>query len=380
MKKQYGTLAKHASKGLMGFILLSATNGFGFSTISYNGIPARWENNKSLEIEIDTNFAPHFDENGCDGAGTCVSLSQIVLNSINSWKSVSQTAVNLDKITPRSISKTPSFDGKNQIIMKSSGWSNLPFSPPSSALAVTISTYKDPNTIVDSDIYFNGEYFQWAYINDMGENNRYDIESVLTHELGHFLGFDHTSVSQNEANQAYIDATMFFASRPGETFRRDLAEQDILGVKHLYTNQNFPTPYVNEISPNVAVVNSQHVTLEIFGQDFLPTVAVTIVRNNDQGDLNAKVVAVESDRVLVKVPASTLQSGTYDVVIGNSYNTYTTLQEGLTVQNSNLYGTYDKTQAQSGSKAGCQSSQAGSLLWLLLPLFTFATFRRTQLQ
>ncbi|MEZ4819416.1 MAG: matrixin family metalloprotease [Bdellovibrionota bacterium] len=271
MKKQSRTLVDTASKGLMVWMMASS-HAFAFSLISHDGVPARWAEGKSVEIEIDTDFTPYIDREGCDMEGVCQSIYSTVKKSIDAWKNVSNTKINISNITTKSISETPHYDGKNQIKMYDQGWSDLPFNPPASALAVTISTYTNPNTIVDSDIFFNAQNFQWAVINSDLEYNQYDIENVLTHEIGHFLGLDHTSEDSSEHEAPYVDATMFFASRPGEVFRRTLEQQDILGIQHLYDATGMPAPIVDEISPNNLQINSQTETIEIFGSDFYPTI------------------------------------------------------------------------------------------------------------
>ncbi|MCB0272497.1 MAG: matrixin family metalloprotease [Bdellovibrionales bacterium] len=379
MKKQSGTLVKIASRGILVGMLTTSTQVFGFNLISYDGVAARWGVGKNIEIEIDTNFHPYVDEDGCDSSGSCVSIYQTVVNSINSWKDVSNADVKLSKITTKSISGTPHYDGVNQIKVYTSGWNDLPFNPPASALAVTISTYKDPNEIIDSDIFFNAENFGWAVINTDEENNVYDIQNVLTHELGHFLGLDHTSENASENEAAYFDATMFYASRPGETFRRSLENQDVLGIQHLYTSIDLPEPTVGEISPSVLDIDSNTETIEIFGNDFYPTASVILVRNNNLGDISARVISVESDRIVAKIPANNLQSGTYEVVVANSYDKFVRLQDGVEVNNPYVYGTYDQDSHASSSGGGCQSDEASGLMLLALPLLGMMIIRRTRL-
>lgn len=378
MKKQSGTLVNIASKGLLVWMLTSSQV-FGFSLISYDGVPAKWADDKDIEIEVDTDFAPFVDSDGCDAKGACQSIYATVMNSVNAWKNVTQTNIRISKVTTKSISTTPHYDGKNQIKMYTNNWSDLPFNPPSSALAVTISTYKDPNTIVDSDIFFNAQNFQWAVVNTDEEYNQYDIENVLTHEIGHFLGLDHTSENSSENEAPYIDATMFFASRPGETFRRSLENQDVLGVQHLYTTQNLPAPTVDEVSPNVLEIDSQTATVEILGDDFYATSSVIVVRNNDQGDINARIISVESDRIVAKIPASSLQSGTYELVVANSYDSFVRIDSGLEVSNPYVAGTYDQDAHANSSGGGCQSTNASGILLLLLPVLGLMSFRRLQL-
>ena len=101
------------------------------------------------------------------------------------------------------------------------------------ALAVTLTTYND-NTgeLIDTDVIINGE----MPFSTSGQRNRYDLDTVLTHELGHVLGLDESDVH---------DSTMYPNTRRGETNRRELSNDDIDGVLSLYGNQTFPTSGCN---------------------------------------------------------------------------------------------------------------------------------------
>lgn len=90
------------------------------------------------------------------------------------------------------------------------------------ALAITLTSYNE-NTgeLIDTDVIINGEML----FGFSGERNRYDLDTVLTHELGHVLGLDESSVP---------GATMFPNTRKGETDRRELSTDDVDGIMSLY--------------------------------------------------------------------------------------------------------------------------------------------------
>lgn len=97
------------------------------------------------------------------------------------------------------------------------------------ALAITVLTFdREAGQILDADIVVNGEH-RFGVVDHMDSTDArraYDIQNVLTHELGHFLGL----------GEDYDDhsATMYAYSLPGETNKRDLNVRDTATIDHLY--------------------------------------------------------------------------------------------------------------------------------------------------
>ena len=80
--------------------------------------------------------------------------------------------------------------------------------------------------VVDSDIELNGEDFEFT--TDPGKEKwKMDVQSVVTHELGHLLGLDHVDDAS---------ATMFTEVKPGDTKVRSLELDDIEGLCSIYPN------------------------------------------------------------------------------------------------------------------------------------------------
>ena len=136
--------------------------------------------------------------------------------------------------------------------------------------------------ILDADIYFNPSDPNMTFATPaaLSANPKsYDLESILTHELGHFLGFSHSAVWR---------AMMFpFAPAPG-TFSgvrptaqqpdAPLADDDRTGVRVLYSDPN-DTTFVGSIQGRIVPANPLSLPLS-------PT-AVT-------GIFGAHVVAVDT--------------------------------------------------------------------------------------
>ncbi len=76
--------------------------------------------------------------------------------------------------------------------------------------------------ILDSDIEFNDAMFEFS--DDPGPG-QVDVLNTMVHELGHALGLDH-SIEPH--------ATMFFQAELGETYKRDLTQDDVDGYCALY--------------------------------------------------------------------------------------------------------------------------------------------------
>lgn len=376
-------LAKIAWMSLTSVCLLTQ-HAYAFKIISFKGVPAYWHKT-GIQIEMDPNFGSAFNSTGCDESEptgkACVTPRDAIQRSVSTWKKVDGINIDANSVKLKSIPGIPNYDGKNQIKFFKDQWETLPFAPPTSALAVTISTYGDNSAIEDADIFINGKYFDWSIVNTADENTKHDIQNVITHEMGHFFGLDHSSQNPNETNIDLASATMFYASYLGETSRQTLEADDINGIKHLYTTDDIEAPSVSNISPSsVQVSYKGSVTLEITGDNFLPMTTVVLARNTDSGDVIGRTLSVESGKITASFDVSDMQSGQYNVVVANSFNKFTQMDKGFAIENTTVPGIYNGEQASSdGQMGGCRSSGSSSLLFFLLPLL-FVIPRRFQKQ
>ncbi|HXJ22147.1 MAG TPA: hypothetical protein VMT03_18135 [Polyangia bacterium] len=164
-------------------------------------------------------------------------------------------------------------DGHNSLIFRSSSWCQLApdgsceVDYDASALAFTWDTAnKKTGQIYDADIEVNLVDFQWADVTadpNLGEDM--DLQNALTHELGHFIGLDHTCFNQlsppgtphpldntgtpiPDCDQASADVaatTMYPSAMPGDTQKRTLAPDDTNGLCTIYPADH-PPPGVTD--------------------------------------------------------------------------------------------------------------------------------------
>jgi len=98
--------------------------------------------------------------------------------------------------------------------------------------------------IVESDIFFNSE-FPWS-VAPGGEPDRYDLESIALHEIGHFSGLGHSALGETELMPGggrrvlSTGAVMFpIAFGTGSTASRTLKPDDIAGISGIYPDGGF---------------------------------------------------------------------------------------------------------------------------------------------
>lgn len=111
-------------------------------------------------------------------------------------------------------------DNINLIIWQESTW--YPHDP--TAIALTTTTYDLlTGEIVDTDVEFNG--VDYTHTTAESPQALVDIANTLAHEAGHMLGLDHS---------ADRSASMYAFAQQGEITKRDLAQDDIDGLCHIY--------------------------------------------------------------------------------------------------------------------------------------------------
>ncbi|MFK7987074.1 MAG: matrixin family metalloprotease, partial [Sandaracinaceae bacterium] len=169
------------------------------------------------------------------GASNDLSSEQvlgIVQRSIGAWEAVScdgtPLGIDIQVRSDTSTCEAPLYrDGggnANTLIFQET-W---PLTNDAEAFALTTVWHRrSTGEILDVDIEVNEERGPYGVCPAEGctDARTVDLENVLTHELGHYLGLAHSTETE---------ATMFVSAVAGEVLKRDLHPDDIAGICTVY--------------------------------------------------------------------------------------------------------------------------------------------------
>ena len=161
------------------------------------------------------------------------------------WAAIPTAAITFTDGGTTSAKYANANDGVNLVSFEDD---QFPFSY--GVLAVAAKTLKiDPTTqvaqIIDADIVVNPEFvnsinYSLGILDNAKNMGYFDIQSVLTHEIGHVLGLLHSGV---------VGATMFYTMGSG-TKVRTLEQDDISWASYGYPSTSYNTTY-GSISGNI---------------------------------------------------------------------------------------------------------------------------------
>lgn len=126
----------------------------------------------------------------------------------------------LDDVTCHRAEYAEDGPNANIILFQDTRWS---YKGADNTLAKTTVTFDtDSGEILDADMEINHAYNEYTVDDD---HVVYDLQSIVAHEVGHFIGLDHS---------ADPDATMFAGYDEGSTTIRTLEADDIAAVCAVY--------------------------------------------------------------------------------------------------------------------------------------------------
>ncbi len=165
-----------------------------------------------------------------DGYSTANKTAELncIRTAIGQWQSLSNTVIKFEEVRLVNPPVDVNTSDNTNIIywVKGTTLVNGGHSDISGALGETfVSFTTTSNEIRQADIVFNGDEYQW--FTDFFDQNNLNlfVEDVALHELGHFLGLNHSPLG---------GATMFFGGDTGVNVQDGLSSDDIAGVRCLY--------------------------------------------------------------------------------------------------------------------------------------------------
>jgi len=159
-------------------------------------------------------------------------LSAVADTSFGTWDAITTATIAFTRGADVAPSTNYGFDSRNilKTNLTTQEWLS---SGAGQALAITSTTSAAlTGEILDADIIFNPDPTLPFSTSPTTPALSYDFETVLTHEVGHLLGLDHSAI---------LSATMFPRVSLGVNAPRALSADDIAGVSSIYPTSSYLT-------------------------------------------------------------------------------------------------------------------------------------------
>ena len=163
-------------------------------------------------------------------------MQQAIAGAFASWQAVATAQISAEFVGFTTANPV-SNDGRTTL-----GFVNRPdLDRVLGATSFTLDTVS--GDVIESDIFFNSR-FEWSVAAN-GEANRFDLESIAVHEVGHLLGLAHSALGETEVRPGGrrvlgAEAVMFpVAFSAGTIQGREIKSDDIAGLSDIYPNEEF---------------------------------------------------------------------------------------------------------------------------------------------
>ncbi len=168
-----------------------------------------------------------------------ISEFQAIQDSFNRWRGIRESEIDFEFTGSTTSEVTSASDNRNVIRFVGSNIT-------AGVFAVTITTF-DTTTgeILDADMELNDRDFTWDTLgptNTTGTPGRAYIENVVTHEIGHLIGFDHPGNSRS---------TLFYASSAGLINQVSLERDDVAQAISDYPHAGLTDPSLGIVQGSV---------------------------------------------------------------------------------------------------------------------------------
>lgn len=178
----------------------------------------------------------YFISNQAGGGVSASELRDAVVRAFATWDGV-ETADTSSELVGFTAARPNDDDGLTVI-----GFDNRPDQDRTlGATSFLIDTLS--GEIVEAEIFLNSA-FAWS-VAPNGQTDRFDVESIVLHEIGHLLGLGHSALGETELRNGgrrviAAEAVMFpVAFSVGSTVGRTLRADDIAGLSDIYPNTEF---------------------------------------------------------------------------------------------------------------------------------------------
>lgn len=154
---------------------------------------------------------------------------RIAQKGFNDWAAVPSAFITFKDEGTTRISASPS-DRRNAIVYDETG--NIINAPEGTGvIAIARLNWNPAGLIVDADIIFNGRDFTFSIDDNTTPENRVDLQGVMTHEIGHLLGLDHSPLVGTPSTRP----TMYPYNTPeAPRQERSLEPDDHAGITAIY--------------------------------------------------------------------------------------------------------------------------------------------------
>ena len=163
--------------------------------------------------------------------------ADVFVNSFQQWMDVTTSDISMSQGAVTDATVKPGLDLVNLVTINITtsdfnstalGLTGI-FSFTSTGIdATTGTTIEFPGQIIDADIMFNPDTS--FSLSATTPSDRYDLESVATHEVGHLLGLDHSNI---------LSSAMFPTIIAGVNFPRTIQLDDQIGLSTTYPTSTF---------------------------------------------------------------------------------------------------------------------------------------------
>jgi hypothetical protein len=217
-----------AGKTLLTTVFLLAI--VAFAAVSLRAyVPLRWAPNGVRAAWAPVRFPLAFYLNQATAAGTPnlatgSNAPAAVRAALTAWQSVQTAEIRFADLRLTPVDSAQDDDGMNLITGADTAINREILGGDNGAIALTRLIFNaNTGEITESDIILNPAY---RFSTNLAFGT-YDLQAIITHELGHALGCDHAA-AQND--------TMFPATAPGEFFQRYLSADAIAFAGITYPN------------------------------------------------------------------------------------------------------------------------------------------------